>query len=138
MQSIFKDQRVIPGDKDLKVALGSSHALWISLLEFMRTHEPNTQEAWYYSGDKYGWNYRVRDQKRVLIYFLPRDNFFKVAFVFGEKAVDQIAKSDISNPIIEELMVAKKYSEGRGIRIEVKDSSVLSDVQKLIRIKVGV
>ena len=35
-------------------------------------------------------------------------------------------KSDISEYIKEELNLARKYAEGRGIRIDVKNNSILS------------
>lgn len=73
-------------------------------------------------GEKYGWNFRIKDKKRAIIYFLPRDNYFKVAFVFGQKATDTIMESDVSPGIRNDLEKATKYAEGRGIRIDVKDN----------------
>ncbi|HET6765762.1 MAG TPA: DUF3788 family protein, partial [Chitinophagaceae bacterium] len=76
-------------------------------------------------------------KKRALIYLLPRDGFFKAAFVFGPKATDIILKSTISENIKEEIKAAKVYAEGRGIRIEVRNKKILNDLKKLIMIKIG-
>lgn len=65
-----------------------------------------------------------------MIYLLPRDGFFKIAFVFGQKAVDEILKSNITESIKTELKNAKVYAEGRGIRIEVREGSLLNDLKK--------
>ncbi len=70
------------------------------------------------------------------MYLLPREGYFKVAFVFGQKAFDAIMASDIDSAIKKELADAKVYVEGRGIRIDVKDDVVLKDIKKLIDIKV--
>ncbi len=43
--------------------------------------------------------------------------------------------SDISKENKTELEQATKYAEGRGIRIEVKDDSLISDIEKLVDIK---
>ena len=72
----------------------------------------------------------------MIIYLLPRDKYFKVAFVFGQKATDSILKSKISSEIMNELKSAKVYSEGRGIRISVTDKTLVNDVQKLISFKI--
>ncbi len=89
----------------------------------------------YICAQKYGWSFRIKDKKRAIIYFLPREKYFKVAFVFGQKAYDIILESDISDEIKTELSKAKKYAEGRGIRIDVRNEEIISDIQKLIEIK---
>lgn len=97
---------------------------------------PEAISAWHFSGEKFGWSYRISDKKRVLIYLLPRDGFFKTAFVFGQKATDEIQKSTIDDTIKKELLAVKVYAEGRGIRLEVRNKHVLKDIQQLIAIKI--
>ena len=79
----------------------------------------------------------MKDKKRAIIYFLPRDRFFKVAFVFGEKATAQVLASGIAPAIKSALEQAKAYAEGRGIRIDVRDGAGLTDIKKLIEIKLA-
>lgn len=135
--SIFQDKAIKPTDKDLPEKLGSSHQWWIQLHNFVLNEYPNGLAEWNYPGKKYGWSYRIKDKKRAIIYLLPRENYFKVAFVFGQKAFDQIMSSDISIEIKKELEQATKYVEGRGIRIRIDNDSKLPDIQKLIRIKLA-
>jgi len=96
---------------------------------------PTGLAEWNFPGKKYGWSYRIKYKRRAIIYLLPRDKYFKVAFVFGQKAFDTIMGSDICVEIKSELEQATKYAEGRGIRIEVKDDSLISDIEKLVDIK---
>ena len=96
---------------------------------------PDGLAEWNYPGKKYGWSYRIKDKKRAIIYFLPRDKYFKVAFVFGQKATGIVLDSNISLDIKTELEQATKYAEGRGIRIDVKDKLILPDIKQLIEIK---
>lgn len=137
MKSIFTDKTIEPTKKDLEQALGTTFSIWESLAEFTRISYPNCTEAWHFSGDKYGWSFRISDKKRVLLYLLPRDGFFKTAFVFGQKATDEILKSDITENIKNELKAAKVYAEGRGIRIEVTNNADFDDLKKLITIKIS-
>ncbi|MCF6130464.1 DUF3788 domain-containing protein [Flavobacterium sp. AS60] len=136
MKSIFIDKNNEPTLDDLKKGLGNTFDIWTNFEAFAIKNYPNAKAEWNFSGEKFGWSYRVKDAKRVLIYLLPRDNFFKTAFVFGQKATEQIFESDISEVIKQELKAAKVYAEGRGIRIEVRDKSNLEDIQKMIKIKI--
>jgi len=137
MKSIFTDKEKKPTDVDLKKAIGRTYSSWQTLSDFTYQSYPAATEGWNFSGDKYGWSFRISDKKRALIYLLPRDGFFKVAFVFGQKATDEILTSDIAETIKTELKNAKVYAEGRGIRLEVKNQSMLKDLKKLIGIKIS-
>lgn len=57
------------------------------------------------------------------------------AFVFGDKATDAVLKSNVSAEIKSELENAYNYAEGFGIRIVVKDETLLPDIKQLIEIK---
>jgi len=137
VKSIFTDKTKEPSEEDLQQVLGETFMLWKSLAEFTKEAYPKYIESWHFSGDKYGRNFRISDKKRVLLYLLPRDGFFKTAFVFGQKATDKISDSTINESIKDEIQAAKVYTEGRGIRITVNDKSNLDDIKKLIMIKIS-
>ena len=137
MKSIFTDKDTKPTVNDLEAVLGDTYEIWQYLAEFTKKQYPSATEDWYFSSEKYGWNFRVNDKKRALIYLLPRDKYFKIALSFGQKAFDKIMGSSISDTIKLELSNAKAYAEGRGIRIEVKDNSAVNDLEELIRIKIS-
>jgi len=136
MRSIFTNKNEIPTIEHLELALGETYQLWKSFEEFTNELYPNAKAEWNISSEKFGWNYRIKDKKRVIIYLLPRDNFFKIALIFGQKAANQILESDVSETIKTALMEAKVYAEGRGIRIEISDKSNFNDIKKLIKIKI--
>lgn len=136
MKSIFTDKKVQPTSDYLTKALGKTSEIWKVFSDHTFKSYPNATAAWNFTGEKYGWSFRISDKKRVLIYLLPRDQFFKVAFVFGQKAFDEILKSDISESIKSELRSAPVYGEGRGIRIAIKDKGLVKDIKELIRIKI--
>ena len=136
-QSVFLDKKKIPSGDDLKISLGKTYELWQRTTEFVARKYSGAIEEWNYPGEKYGWSFRMKDKKRAIIYLLPRNGFFKVALVFGQKATDSILVSRISEEIKEELKSAKVYAEGRGIRIDVKNKAVLKDIFELITIKLA-
>jgi len=136
MKSIFTNKSVKPTEQELEQALGSTFPLWQALINYTQTLYPEPVQEWNYSGDKYGWSFRLKDTKRVIVYLLPRDKFFKVALVFGQKATDKILESSLSEAIKTELAAAKPYAEGRGIRIDVRNNTILPDLEQLIAIKI--
>lgn len=129
------EKSVLPDDLELEAKLGVSFALWQSLKKYVYDHVPHPAEEWNYPGKNYGWSFRMKSKKRNIIYFLPGDGSFRVAFVFGQKAFDQVMKSDVSDTIKTELSAARVYAEGRGVRIPVNNESILSDIYTLLDIK---
>ena len=74
---------------------------------------------------------------KAIIYLSPRQEFFWVTMVFGQKATDQILGSDISQQIKEELISSKVYMEGPVIRLDVLDGTNVNDIKKLVEIKIA-
>lgn len=135
MSSIFTDKNTLPSQQDLKVALGPTFELWEALAAFVKTRYPAASEEWNFPGAKFGWSFRMKDKKRAIVYLLPRDQHFEVAFVFGQKATDLILVSGVSDRIKTDLQNARVYAEGRGLRIEVRDAAVLQDIKVLVDFK---
>lgn len=137
MKSCFTEKEITPSQKDLKKALGSTFSSWLEIQEYAKKSYPCAVEEWNFSSPKYGWSFRVKDKKRVIIYLLPREQFFKVAMVFGQKATNEILKSSISDIIKQDIQNARVYAEGRGIRIDITDKALTADIKTLISIKLS-
>ena len=135
--SIFMDKTLIPTDSDLAGALAGRYEFWRSIKEYVHLKYPAAMDDWNYPGIKYGWSFRIKDKKRAIVYLSPRDGYFKVAMVFGQKATDKIMNSVVSASIKEELAGARVYTEGRGIRLEIRDGLVIPDIMELIDIKIA-
>lgn len=135
--SIFDDKSHPPTSDDLIGILGVSHSWWDQIEIFVRAHYPAATEEWKHPGAKWGWGYRLKDRKRVIIYLSPDRGFFRVAMVFSEKMVQQVLDSDVSGELKTLLKEATVYTEGRGIRWELRDAGQLPDVEKLILIKLS-
>ena len=135
MESIFMDKNHQPSDDDLKTALGPGYTSWTTLKNDLNMTLDKPGEEWNFPGKKYGWSFRMKSKKRNIIYFLPHNDYFQVALVFGQKAVDAVMKSTVNESVKSELQRAKVYAEGRGIRIDVKDTEILQDIKTLVQIK---
>ena len=135
--SIFDDKSVVPDDSHLQEVLGEMFQLWMDIKEYILEKYSPVLEEWEFPGKKYGWSFRMKHKKRAILYLTPCQGYFRVAFVFGDKAVAAAEKSTLPKSILEELRSARKYVEGRGIRIEVKRKRDIGNIKKLIEIKIA-
>ena len=74
-------------------------------------------------------------KKRNLFFLTPKKDLYSITFVFGDRAVEAAENSELPERIKTELKQARKYMEGRGIRIDVTSGDELEIVKKLVRIK---
>jgi hypothetical protein len=137
MSSVFIDKNIKPDNKMLADALGSSYKLWDKIKISLTTNCGDLNEDWKFYGQKIGWTLKLLYKKRNLFFLTPYENYFHIAFVFGDKAVAIIEKSNLPINIIEEIKNARKYAEGRGLRIAVKKQNDAKLVLKLTEIKIS-
>ena len=136
-EPIFLDKSKQPAENELKQTLGSTFDLWQEIKTFIKSEIGETAEEWKFYMKSTGWQLKTLLKKRNLFFFTPYQNCFRITFVFGEKAVAEVEKSDIPQSIIDELLNAKKYMEGRGLSIWVKNEYDVEIIKKLLKIKVN-
>jgi hypothetical protein len=134
---IFNDKNKKPDDSLLAKKIGTNYKYLKELKEQINEKYGVTTEEWKFYGKKYGWQLKTLLKKRNLFFFIPYESSFRIVFVFGDKAVKEIENSDISENLKNEVRKAKKYAEGRGLSIEVKDGKHIEDIKKLIDIKIN-
>src|SRR4030042_3738822 len=135
--SVFEDKATMPDDKMLAKALGKSNRLWQEIKKHLKAEYGELIEEWKFYGQKSGWILKTLLKKRNLFFFIPLKGSFHVSFVFGEKAVAAVEKSGLPKELITELKNARQYAEGRGLRIDVKNSADLEHIKTLVDIKVN-
>ena len=133
--SVFTDKSKLPGDQDLAGALGETKQLWDQLKTYVKEIYPDIIEDWKHYGKSSGWTMKLLKKKRNLFFSYPGQGHFTVVFVFGDKAVQAVENSSLPKDIVDTLKAAKKYAEGRGLRVTVKNHDDLEIVKTLITIK---
>ncbi len=134
--SVFDDKSVKPDSKALVKAIGKTAGYWKKIRSNLENDYGELIDDWKYYGQKTGWLLKVLRKKRNLFFCIPLKGSFRMAFVFGEKAVSAVQSSDLPEAIKLELKNARKYAEGRGIRIDVKSAKDVKNIRKLVEIKV--
>ncbi len=133
---LFLDKSAQPKERQLKDAIANTYEYWNEIKNRIAELYGDTKGEWKFYSKKSGWTLKTLLKKRNLFFFQPFPNYFSLTFVFGDKAVKVIEESDVSETLKIILRDAKKYSEGRGLLVEVRTRNDLVDVNKLIDIKI--
>ncbi len=133
--SVFTDKSAEPDADSLAEVLGVTSAFQEALSKQLEAEYGPLMEEWKYYGQKSGWLLKTLRKKRNLFFLVPLQGYFRVVFIFGDKAVSAVEQSDLPGEIVETLKNARKYAEGRGLSIDVKGPVDLEHVKKLVKIK---
>jgi hypothetical protein len=125
-----------PTADELASALGPAAVDWHELVDWLAEQKVVDQE-WKSSGKKYGWSLRLKVKKRNIIYLGPCDGCFRVAFIFGDRALAAARQGNLSKSTLKLLDEAPRYPEGTGLRLMVKAQKDLAAIKKLALIKMA-
>lgn len=135
--SAFDDKSRTPRPTELKKTLGRTSDLWDKLKDHLESEYQPLSEKWTFAGKKWGWSLQLKQKKRTILYMTPREGFFSAGFVLGERAVRAARESGLPDSVLALIDSARKYAEGRGVRIEVKTKKALDTTKKLAAIKMA-
>ena len=125
-----------PTAKEVITALGSTAELWKQLVDWFAEQGVTVQE-WNSYSPKAGWALRLKVKKRNIIYLAPCAGCFRIAFIFGDKAVAAAREGGLSKALLKLFDEAPRYPEGTGLRLVVKASKDLAAIRKLAIIKLA-
>jgi hypothetical protein len=135
--SVFVDKSRPPQDDDLAAMLGSTFVFWNELKRLIASRFTPLSVEWGFSSKKTSWGMRLKGEKRTILYMTPCKGYFMASFALGEKAVKAAHKSDLSASVLKVIDNARKYAEGRGVRLEVRSAEDVRNVEKLAVIKMA-
>jgi hypothetical protein len=133
--SAFSDRAQQPSDADLGVALGRSAAAWTRLIALVAERIPSIEQEWGFTSPKTGWGLRLRNKGRVILYMTPGHRAFLASLALGERAVVAAREAGLPSAILEAIESAPRYAEGRGVRVEVRNSRLVPGLAALAAIK---
>ena len=121
-----------PTDDQLRTVLGRAYRPWITLLASIADRITGAAAVWKYST---GWSLRILHKDRVIVYLIPQQDQFLASFALGEKAVAAAHAAKLSASVLRLIDDAPRYAEGRGVRIPVRSSRLLTTIARLAQIK---
>ena len=135
--SAFDDKSTEPGGRDLKRMLGRTGVHWDDLTTHIAAEYSPLNKSWNFAGAKWGWSLRLKQKKRTILYMTPCKGHFLVGFVLGERAVRAAREGSLPNSVLTRIAEAKKYAEGRGVRIEIRNKKDLEIAKELAAVKMA-
>lgn len=135
--SAFNDRSRQPEDDDLAITLADTFILWNEMKRLISFRFAPVTIEWGYTSKATGWGIRLKGEKRTILYMTPCEGYFLASFALGEKAVKAAHDSDLPASILDVIDRAKKYAEGRGVRLEVRTAEDVSNIEKLAMIKMA-
>jgi hypothetical protein len=133
----FVDPKSPPKPTELQASLGRGGPHWTRLRDDIEAEYAPLTEKWTFSGKAYGWSLRLIQKKRTVLYMIPRRGYFVAAFALGDKACAAARASGLPKPVLDLIASAPKYAEGRGVRIEVRTTKDVVNVEKLADVKMA-
>ena len=128
--SIFGEKEIVPNEEALNAALKDSQVLWDEILDFL-----GGKGEWKFYSKAAGWTFPVKKGKRTLFYLMPKDAWFQMIFVYGERAVEAAQSFELPEKVLNDIQQATAYVEGRSVAIEVTSLSDIDTVEKMLQLK---
>ena len=128
--SIFGEKAIVPDKEALSVALKDNQVLWDKILEFS-----GGSGEWKFYGKAAGWTFQVKNSKRTLFYMMPKDGWFQMTFVYGERAASAAQSFGLPEKVLSDLKQARVYAEGRSVAVEINSDKDIDTVKKMLKLK---
>ena len=126
-----KPQPQPPAAAELQQQLADAWPAYRALLDGAADLRPE----WKYYGVKYGWSLKLFKGSRNLCFIGHYDREFLVAFLFGERDEPRVLESRVPQALKDEFTAARRYAEGRPLRVHVRGPDDLPPVLELLDIK---
>jgi len=120
-----------PAQAEVDAILGDG----ADLLEAFLRRNPELRPEWKYYGPKHGWGLKVFRKKRNMCFVGHEPGALAITFVLGDRAYERLLASDLPPGVRRVAEAARRFPEGRGIRLVVRDESDIEDAQLLLDIK---
>ena len=105
------------------------------LLEAFLRRNPELRPEWKYYGPKHGWSLKVFRKKRNMCFVGREPGAIALAFILGERAYVRLLASHLRPALRGVVEGARRFPEGRAIRLVLSSETDLEDAQLLLDVK---
>lgn len=135
--SSFDDKDRAPDDASLARTLGRTKAHWDAVTLLAHEADEGVTEVWKYYGKKHGWQLKLMQRRRALLFMVPHEGRFLAGLALRDSAMDAVRNARLPAELVREIETATPFQEGRPARVEVTSLRDVRTVKKLIALKLA-
>jgi hypothetical protein len=132
----LSDPAIVPDDKLIFSLIGEKKKFWQAVLKFVADNYSDMEGEWRYYNDGKRWLFKMELKKKTIFWATVLDGAFRITFYFGGKAEPVIVACDLSDNAKQQYLTGPRYGKIRAITTLVNGAADVSEVEKLIAIKV--
>jgi len=125
-----------PTDNEILEFVGKAGNAWKEITAFLNDNYDFVPEKKNY-GKKWGWVIRFRKSNKTWCALYPEKDCFTIQIIFGKKEVEkfQTTRDDFSDFVVNKFDSTNQLHDGRWMFFNVKDTTLVEDLKKLMKIK---
>lgn len=127
----------IPPNKEMIFLIGQPlFDVWTKLTDFIES-KYDMDRFWNSGGKKWTYEYKYRRGGKTLCTLYAKENVFGFMIIFGKAEREKVEaiRSDLSPETQRIYDEATTYHDGKWVMFELTDTSLFSDMEKLLMIK---
>ncbi len=127
----------VPTDEEMIALIGQPlFKVWTGLSNLIES-KYDMERLWNNGGKKWKYEFKYRRGGKSLCALYAKENVFGFMIIFGkdERAKFEADRNDYSTEVQRIYDESTTYHDGKWMMFQLTDSSLLSDMEKLLRIK---
>lgn len=134
-QQMLNNPQLPPTPEYLKTVLGNNYVNFDYLFDLF--NKQGIVSEWNYYKDGKSWLCKVIYKKKTVLWLSVWEDCFKLSFFFTEKTKSGVDDLEIDATIIRNFKQQSAIGKLIPLILEIRDSSMLYDVEKIIRYKIS-
>ena len=132
----FTDKASRPTEAQILEAVGPKLSYWHKLIGSMRESYPVQEDFKFLYGKTYGWALRFRLRGQLLVSLFPTQGGFTCQVNLSPQAIEKALSMKMSQNVQQAIARAHPFPEGRWLFISIETEEDLTDVKRLIDMRV--
>jgi len=135
---VLTNKNQFPNEKIIFSYIEPVKKIWQKLFSEIHTTYPEFDEQWRFYNDGKSWLLKITRKTKTILWVSVFQDYFKSVFYFGDKAEPAINESTISDAFKEQFKNGKRYGKIRAIVVTPGSENDITDIMKLIQIKLKI
>ncbi len=133
----LRDPDILPIAEVLEKVLGNKYPVFSEFMNTAESEEFKLKPEWRYYKDGKAWLCKITFRKKTVVWLSVWIDCFKLSFYFTEKSGGGIAGLKINDSIKKDYLNHKPIGKLKPLVIEIRMKSQLSDINTLLKYKIG-